>query len=136
MARRRKRVVGTPSRPLPPKPQPVSNLAVVLLQAINTRLARVEAKLNTIIFGETKSMATLQDIQNAVAAETNTVNAVTTLLQSLAAQLKEAMASEDPAALQAVVDSINQNANQLANAVAANTPATSTPAPPTPAPAA
>ena len=81
-------------------------------------------------------MATLQDIQNAVAAETNTVNAVTTLLQSLAAQLKEAMASEDPAALQAVVDSINQNANQLANAVAANTPATPTPAPPAPAPAA
>jgi hypothetical protein len=86
-------------------------------------------------------MATLQDVQNAVAAEQTVVNAVTTLLQQLAAQLKDAIAAEDPAALQALVDQINANANSLANAVAANTPGTGTsgvtPAPaPEPAPAA
>jgi hypothetical protein len=82
-------------------------------------------------------MATLQDIQNAVAAETTVVGSVTTLLQQLAQQLKDAIAAQDPVALQAVVDAINTNANQLANAVAANTPGTGTSGvtPPAPAPA-
>ena len=85
-------------------------------------------------------MATLQDVQNAVAAEQTVVSAVTTLLQQLSQQLKDAIAAEDPAALQALVDQINTNANSLANAVAANTPGTGTsgvtPAPaPAPAPA-
>jgi len=105
-------------------------------QVLNVRLARIEAKINAIRNGETKTMATLDDIRTAVASETNTVNAVTTLLQSLSQQLKDALASEDPAAIQSLVDQINQNANVLANAVAANTtPAPAAPATPAPAPA-
>ena len=98
-------------------------------QVLNVRLARIEAKINAIQNGEVKTMATLDDIRTAVASETSTVAAVTTLLQSLSQQLKDALASEDPAAIQSLVDQINQNANVLANAVAANTPA------PAPAPA-
>ena len=75
-------------------------------------------------------MATLDDIRTAVAGETNAVAAVTTLLQSLATELKAALASEDPTAIQTLVDQINANANALANAVAANTPAGSTTGPP------
>jgi hypothetical protein len=109
------------------------------LNAIIASLARIESKLNILIARSAKEMATLQDVQNAVAAEQTVVGAVTTLLQQLSQQLKDALASEDPAALQAVVDSINTNANSLANAVAANTPGVGTsgvtPAPaPAPAP--
>lgn len=84
-------------------------------------------------------MATLDDVRTAIASETNVVNAVTALLQQLSQQLKDAIAANDPAALQSLVDEINTNANSLANAVAANTPGQGTsgvtPAP-APAPAA
>lgn len=68
-------------------------------------------------------MATLADIQNAVTAEKTVEDSVITLLQSIAAQLKTALAANDPAALQTIVDSINANASTMANAVTANTPA-------------
>ena len=103
---------------------------------LNARLARIEQQLNQLISGETQAMATLDDVRTAIASETNVVNAVTALLQQLSAQLKDAMASEDPAALQSLVDEINANANSLANAVAANTPGQGTSGvTPAPAPA-
>ncbi len=70
-------------------------------------------------------MATIADVQAAVTNETTVVGGVVTLLNQLSALLKAAIASNDPAALQAVVDSINANATTLANAVNANTPAAS-----------
>lgn len=106
---------------------------------LNIRLTKLEKQVAWLVAQEKKDMATLQDVQNAVASETSVVTGVTTLLQNLSQQLKDAIAAEDPAALQALVDQINTNANQLANAVAANTPGTPgsvTPAPaPEPAPA-
>jgi|SRR5215469_15155102 len=92
------------------------------VKVLSDHLARIEAKLD-LALRELKSMATLQDVQNAVAAEQTVINGVTTLLQQLSQQLKDALASEDPAAIQGLIDQINQNANALANAVAANTPA-------------
>lgn len=80
-------------------------------------------------------MATLADIQSAVAAETTVEQGVVVLLQKLSADLQAAMAANDPTAMQAVVDQINANSAALAAAVTANTPATPTPTPaPTPAP--
>ena len=73
-------------------------------------------------------MATLADITAAVAAEKTVEDSVVALLQTLSADLKAALASNDPAAMQAVVDQIDANAKALADAVSANTPA----APPTP----
>lgn len=67
-------------------------------------------------------MATLADIQAAVAAETTVEQSVITLLNTLSADLKAAIASNDPAAMQAVVDQLNTNAQTLAAAVTANTP--------------
>jgi hypothetical protein len=88
------------------------------------QLTRIEAKLDLLIATETKTMATLADIAAAVTAQTTVVGSVVTLLQQLSAELKAAIAnSADPAALQALVDSINANATTLANAVTANTPA-------------
>lgn len=80
-------------------------------------------------------MATLTDIQAAVAAETTVEQSVITLLGTLSTDLQAAIAADDPAALQAVVDTITQNSAALAAAVTANTPAAPTPVPsPTPTP--
>lgn len=68
-------------------------------------------------------MATLADIQAAVAAETSVEISVVTLLGQISQQLKDAIASNDPAAMQAVVDQLEQNRQHLAAAVTANTPA-------------
>ena len=76
-------------------------------------------------------MATLADIQAAVARETSVETSVVTLLQNISSQLQAALASNDPVAMQAVVDQLNTNAQTLADAVTANTP----PAPPAPEPA-
>jgi hypothetical protein len=85
-----------------------------------------------VLHKENANMATLADIQAAVAAETTVEASVVTLLQQLASDLKAAQASNDPVAMQAVVDKLTANANTMAAAVAANTTA---PAPaPAPAP--
>ena len=77
---------------------------------------------HTIISNQEKIMATLADIQAAVAAERTVEDSVVTLLQTLSADLKAAIAANDPAAMQAVVDTIDQNTAALSAAVTANTP--------------
>lgn len=69
-------------------------------------------------------MSTLQDITDAVAAEKTVVDSVVTLLQKIEADLAAAIAAQDPAAMQAVVDLIHQNTDALSAAVVAGTPAT------------
>ena len=103
---------------------------------LNKQLASISVKLDLLIAKETRDMATLDDIHADVAAQTTVVSSVTTLLQQLGQQLKDAIAANDPAALQELADQIVANSNALANAVAANTPGTpgSTQPAPTPAP--
>lgn len=67
-------------------------------------------------------MATLSDIQNAVSAETTVDNSIVTLLNNIVAELKAAQATNDPAAMDAVVASIQANTKILSDAVTANTP--------------
>lgn len=69
-------------------------------------------------------MATIQDVQNAVANEATVDQSIVTLLQNIVQQLKDAQASGDPAQLDAVVASIQANTKVLSDAVTANTPAT------------
>jgi hypothetical protein len=87
------------------------------------QLNRIEYKLDLLLKQEARLMATIQDVQNAVTANTTVVGSTVTLLQQLTALLKAAIASNDPAAVQGVVDAITANTNALAQAVAANTPA-------------
>lgn len=68
-------------------------------------------------------MATLADIQAAVAAERSVEDSAVALLGHIAQMLKDALAANDPAAIQAVVDQIDANTKSLSDAVAANTPA-------------
>jgi hypothetical protein len=69
------------------------------------------------------TMATLADIQAAVAAENSVVQSAVTLLQGLKAQLDAAIASNDPAALAQLSSDIQAQTAALSAAVAANTPA-------------
>ncbi len=68
-------------------------------------------------------MATLADIQAAVAAEKTVEDSVVQLLGQISQQLKDAIAANDPAAMQAVVDQLDANAKAMSDAVVANTPA-------------
>lgn len=100
------------------------------------RLARIEEKLDKLLTGQAVSlakgrliMATLADLATAVAAEKTVVDSAVTLLGGLSQQLKDALASGDPNAIQAIIDSVDAQKQELADAVTANTPAA---APPTP----
>jgi hypothetical protein len=72
-------------------------------------------------------MATLKDIQDDVTAEKTVIDSAVALLAGLSQQLKDAIAANDPAALQAIVDGLDANKAELAAAVTANTPAAPTP---------
>lgn len=90
------------------------------IYALERRSITIEQQGNTI-------MATLQDIQAAVAAEKTVEDSVLVLLSNIEQQLKDAIASNDPAAMQAVVDQINAQKQTMADAVAAGTPAAPAP---------
>ncbi len=68
-------------------------------------------------------MATLDDIVAKVTALTAVDDSVVALLQDLKAKLDAAIASGDPAKIQAIADSIGAETTRLAAAVVANTPA-------------
>ena len=97
---------------------------------LRAKLDQILVALNSL---GVKLMATLADLQAAVAADTSAENSAITLITGLAAQIQTLInassGSVSAADLQPVVDSINANATALAAAVTANTPA---PAPVTP----
>lgn len=69
-------------------------------------------------------MATIQDVSNAVSQESSVDDSIVTLLNGIVQQLKDAQASNDPAALDAVVAGIQANTKKIQDAVTANTPVT------------
>lgn len=86
------------------------------LDSVLSRESRIQRQGETI-------MATLADVQAKVAAEGTVVDSAVVLLKGLKDQLDAAIASNDPAALQALSDSIGSQTDTLATAVATNTPA-------------
>src|SRR5206468_12873247 len=89
------------------------------------QLDRIERKCDQLLVQlsrqENTLMATLDDVQADVTAQTTVVASAVTLLQGLSAQLAAAIASGDPARIQAIKDAIDSNTTTLAAAVAANT---------------
>ena len=69
-------------------------------------------------------MATMQDLSTEVAAETSVNQSVVTLLNGVVDQLKAAQAANDPAAITAVITSLQSNQKILTDAITANTPVT------------
>jgi N-acetylglucosamine kinase-like BadF-type ATPase len=67
---------------------------------------------------EEAQMATLEELQTEVSQNTDVTQSAITLISGLSQQLKDALAANDPAAIQAVVDQLDANTNSLAEAVA------------------
>lgn len=68
-------------------------------------------------------MATIQDVKDAVAANKTVADSVVELVKGLAQKLSDALAAgADPVALQEIVDELNANTQNFADAVEANTP--------------
>lgn len=66
-------------------------------------------------------MATIAELQAAVARNTDAEASVVTLLKGISQQLKDAKASSDPAAIDAVIAQIDANTAKLGAAVVENT---------------
>jgi hypothetical protein len=102
-----------------------------MLKILNPIIDRLDTIINlltvqvsdqqVIIQKEKSLMATMQDVQAAVAAQNTVEDSVVTLLNGINQQLQDAKASNDPAALDAVIASINANTQKLSDAVTANT---------------
>lgn len=72
-------------------------------------------------------MAKIDDLLTAVAAEDTVVDSVIVFLTDLHAQLVEARANSNPAALDSAIASINTQKQKIADAIVANTDAAPTP---------
>lgn len=76
---------------------------------------------------------TIQELREAVSAQRTVIESAVALLKGLHDQLTAAIASADPAAIQAVADDLKANTDSLSASVVENTPATPAPGPtPTP----
>lgn len=76
------------------------------------------------------AMSALTNLQAQVHSNTTVLQSAITLIQGLKAALDAAIASGDPAALQALSDELGTSDQALSDAITANTPAA--PAPPAP----
>jgi len=77
-----------------------------------------------ILIKEIQRMSDKMDqLAQEVAAEGTVVQSAVTLLDGISQQLKDAQASNDPAAIQAVIDAVDTQKQQLADAITRNTPA-------------
>lgn len=90
----------------------VRQLTTLVTQAINQKSTETE-----------EIMGKIDDVKNAVAEQNTVIESVVVLLGQLHDQLAAAVASGDPAAVDAVVADIKANTEKLAAAVAANTTA-------------
>jgi hypothetical protein len=100
------------------------------LCAIALAVDRVEQKVDAIMRQERRQgrqmgdiVATLDDVKAKVEAEGTVVASAVTLLGELKTKLDQAIADDDPAALQALSDALGAQTDALSQAVTANTPA-------------
>lgn len=99
----------------------VKEIVLARLEHLARQNHRIEQKLDRILNKENRIMADLTQLSADVANTTSVEESAITLINNIAAQL--AAAASDPAAIQALSDSLNTEAASLAAAVAANTPA-------------
>jgi hypothetical protein len=101
-----------------------------MLWIVHNRIERLEDSLHTanimirkIKRNEDQIMLSLNDIEAKVEAEKTVEDSMMVLLDSINQQLKEAIANDDPAAMQEIVDMLDNNTRVMAEKVTANTPA-------------
>jgi chromosome segregation ATPase len=84
------------------------------------RLQSIDSKLDLLLQRERRIEMTLEELKAKVAEATTVEEGAITLLGQLSADLKAA--KTDPAAIQAIADSIDAEKAKLADALTANTP--------------
>lgn len=96
----------------------------IFLHGDDILLKRIEAKIDQLLVKETQMGLSLDALTQAVNDEKGVEDSVIVLLGGLSAKIQELITASgntvDPAALQAIVDSINVNKTTLAAAAAAN----------------
>jgi hypothetical protein len=93
-------------------------------KALGLQLQAIDAKLNRMIKGELQMAIDLSKLQDAASKQTTVTQSVVNLMQTLAAQIDAIPPSSDPAtqaALDQIVQTLNDNDDALASAVTANT---------------
>lgn len=93
------------------------------LDEVIRALRSVENKLGAVAKKQEETMADLTRLSDEVSENNDAIDSAVTLLEGLSQQLKDAVASDDPAAVQAIVDQLDAQTQRLADAVVANTPA-------------
>lgn len=96
---------------------------IELSPEVRRRLDSLSRKLDHILVNQETIMATLADLTAAVARNTDAENAALEYLKGISQQLKDAQANSDPAALDAVIASIDENTAKAAAAIVKNTDA-------------
>jgi hypothetical protein len=86
------------------------------------RLDLVLDKLDLVVSNQETIMTVMDDLNAAVQRNTDAEASVITLLTGISQQLKDALAANDPAAIQAVITQLDANTAAAAAAVVANTP--------------
>ncbi len=105
-------------------------LQTALQTSMQSGQATTQASLTKLSAQEAMQMSALDDLTAAVQQTQNLEQSAVTLIQGLAKQITDAVASNDTAALTDLASKLNTSAAELAAAVTANTTQT----PPTPDP--
>ena len=99
-------------------------------EEVLNRLDALSKKLGLVLEKQEAIMTIMDDLNAAVARNSTVEDSVIALLQGISAQLKDALASGDPAAITAVITQLDANTQKLTDAVTANTPPVTPPATP------
>lgn len=97
---------------------------------ILTELKKISWLLRTALMQGEREMASIADIKTQVEAEKTVTDSAVALIGGLSSQLKAALAANDPAVVQTIIDELDAQKDELAAAVTANTPAVVPPADP------
>jgi hypothetical protein len=105
-----------------PEKEPRLRITVDYDEAVTVMLGKMNIKLDKILANQGVGMATMEELQADVTAQTSAVDSITRLVTGLADQLDEAIANgADPAVLSALSEQIRSNTQALVDSVAANT---------------
>lgn len=93
---------------------------------LHRKLDIIERLLRRSLRMEMSNMAVLDDLTAAVAAQKSVDDSIEALLDGIAQQLKDAQATNDPAAIQAIIADLQNNTAKVQAAITKNTPVTPT----------
>jgi hypothetical protein len=97
---------------------------VYLHSAEQAAVLRKLAEILSVVKHLERNMSNdLLDLEGKVQENSDVIDSAVTLLTGIKAKLDEAIAANDPAALQALSAALGADTQQLADAVVANTPA-------------